>query len=101
MLCTCVLTENDSGLELCIICAFIFQVLTVPVDHCPQAYGLVLTHIQGWKIVYSGDTRPCLALIKAGKSFARVVKGTRDEELPRLPVSLVGAVSYSFGSKPP
>ena len=101
MLCTCVLTENDSGLELCIICAFIFQVLTVPVDHCPQAYGLVLTHKQGWKIVYSGDTRPCLALIKAGKSFARVVKGTRDEELPRLPVSLVGAVSYSFGSKPP
>ena len=73
----------------------------MPVDHCPQAYGLVLTHKRGWKIVYSGDTRPCLALIKAGKSFARVVKGTRDEELPRLPVSLVGAVSYSFGSKPP
>ena len=56
---------------------FIFQVLTVPVDHCPQAYGLVLTHIRGWKIVYSGDTRPSLALIKAGKSFARVGGGTR------------------------
>lgn len=60
---------------------FYFQVLTVPVDHCPQAYGLVLTHKRGWKIVYSGDTRPCLALIKAGKSFARVGGGTRDEEM--------------------
>lgn len=58
-----------------------FQVLTVPVYHCPQAYGLVLTHIRGWKIVYSGDTRPCLALIKAGKSFARVGGGTRAEEM--------------------
>lgn len=53
----------------------------MPVDHCPQAYGLVLTHIRGWKIVYSGDTRPCLALIKAGKSFARVGGGTRAEEM--------------------
>lgn len=60
---------------------FYFQVLTVPVDHCPQAYGLVLTHKRGWKIVYSGDTRPCLALIKAGKSVARVGGGTRDEEM--------------------
>ena len=60
---------------------FYFQVLTVPVDHCPQAYGLVLTHKRGWKIVYSGDTRPCLALIKAGKPVARVGGGTRDEEM--------------------
>lgn len=60
---------------------FYFQVLTVPVDHCPQAYGLVLTHKRGWKIVYSGDTRPCLALIKAGKSFARAGGGIRDEEM--------------------
>ena len=43
--------------------------LTVPVDHCAEAYGLVLKHQRGWKIVYSGDTRPCQALIEAGKSL--------------------------------
>ena len=42
--------------------------LTVPVDHCTEAYGLVLRHQHGWKIVFSGDTRPCPALIEAGKS---------------------------------
>lgn len=31
---------------------------------------MVLKHQRGWKIVYSGDTRPCQALIEAGKSIA-------------------------------
>ncbi|KAH0707918.1 hypothetical protein KY290_010340 [Solanum tuberosum] len=48
---------------------------SVPVIHCPQAYGIVLKFadrtnvigkkIPGWKIVYSGDTRPCPELVKA------------------------------------
>ncbi|KAH7657828.1 Ribonuclease Z protein [Dioscorea alata] len=48
---------------------------SVPVVHCPQAFGLVLKAsgrkdgvgkiIPGWKLVYSGDTRPCQALIDA------------------------------------
>ena len=49
----------------------------MPVDHCPQAYGLVLTHKEGWKIVYSGDTRPCQALIEAGKSEGWGVGGRK------------------------
>ena len=78
----------------------------MPVDHCPQAYGLVLTHKRGWKIVYSGDTRPCLALIKAGKSFARVGGGTRAEEmyctlelgglLPSKATSFLGAGQFTI-----
>ncbi|KAH9320506.1 hypothetical protein KI387_015145 [Taxus chinensis] len=36
------------------------------VDHCFQACGLVLSSLSGWSIVYSGDTRPCKALIEAG-----------------------------------
>ena len=40
--------------------------MTVRVDHCSEAYGLILKHQHGWKIVYSGDTRPCPGLIKAG-----------------------------------
>ncbi|PIK38390.1 putative zinc phosphodiesterase ELAC protein 2 [Apostichopus japonicus] len=40
---------------------------TVPVRHCSNAYGLVVTHQEGWKIVYSGDTMPCDALVTAGQ----------------------------------
>lgn len=50
---------------------------SVPVIHCPQAYGIVLKAadktnvigkmIPGWKIVYSGDTRPCPELVEASR----------------------------------
>ncbi|XP_031484101.1 tRNase Z TRZ3, mitochondrial-like [Nymphaea colorata] len=59
---------EDSGLE---------ALISVPVVHCPQAFGLVLKAasrinstgktIPGWKLVYSGDTRPCQALIDASR----------------------------------
>ncbi|KAI8463748.1 MAG: beta-lactamase-like protein [Monoraphidium minutum] len=39
---------------------------SVAVDHCHGAFGLVLQHSQGWKLVYSGDTRPCDRLVAAG-----------------------------------
>ncbi|XP_033106695.1 zinc phosphodiesterase ELAC protein 2-like isoform X2 [Anneissia japonica] len=39
---------------------------TVPVIHCANAYGVAITHQDGWKIVYSGDTMPCQALVEAG-----------------------------------
>ncbi|KAI0491836.1 hypothetical protein KFK09_026097 [Dendrobium nobile] len=48
---------------------------SVPVIHCPQAFAVVLKAaertnsmgkvIPGWKLVYSGDTRPCQSLIDA------------------------------------
>ena len=31
----------------------------VPVIHCPQAHGIVIKHVSGIKISYTGDTRPC------------------------------------------
>ena len=40
---------------------------SVGVQHCAGAQGLVLGHSQGWKLVYSGDTRPCAALVAAGR----------------------------------
>lgn len=50
---------------------------SVPVVHCPQAFGVVLLAkekvnsagkvIPGWKVVYSGDTRPCPALVDASR----------------------------------
>lgn len=57
---------RDAGLE---------ALISFPVIHCPQAFGVVLKAadrvnssgktIPGWKIVYSGDTRPCPELVKA------------------------------------
>ncbi|ONK67177.1 uncharacterized protein A4U43_C06F16930 [Asparagus officinalis] len=57
---------HDAGLE---------ALYSVPVIHCPQAFGVVLKAaerknntgkaIPGWKLVYSGDTRPCQSLIDA------------------------------------
>lgn len=51
--------------------------ISFPVVHCSQSYGVVLEAekrinsvgkvIPGWKIVYSGDTRPCPELIKASR----------------------------------
>ncbi|CAO2205041.1 unnamed protein product [Urochloa humidicola] len=59
---------QESGLEI---------LYSVPVVHCPQAFAVVLRAsekvnsagkaIPGWKVVYSGDTRPCPALIDASR----------------------------------
>jgi hypothetical protein len=39
----------------------------VPVVHCADAWGVVLSSHDGWTLVYSGDTRPCEALVAAGQ----------------------------------
>lgn len=53
------------------------ELISFPVVHCPQAFGVSLKAsqrpnaagklIEGWKIVYSGDTRPCPELTEASK----------------------------------
>ncbi|KAJ0007259.1 hypothetical protein Pint_29698 [Pistacia integerrima] len=57
---------HEAGLE---------TLISIPVVHCQEAFGIVLKAseringagkvIPGWKIVYSGDTRPCPALAEA------------------------------------
>ncbi|KAI5337030.1 PREDICTED: zinc phosphodiesterase [Prunus dulcis] len=59
---------EEAGLE---------ALMSFPVIHCPQAFGVVLRAserlnsvgkvIPGWKIVYSGDTRPCPELTEASR----------------------------------
>lgn len=46
---------------------------SVAVDHCQDAYGLVMQHANGWKLVWSGDTRPCRALQFAGKDCTLLI----------------------------
>ena len=40
----------------------------MPVEHNTEAYGIAITHKDGWKITYSGDTVPCESLVYAGKT---------------------------------
>ncbi|WFC99467.1 ribonuclease Z [Malassezia yamatoensis] len=45
------------------------EICSVPVLHrTSHCYGLVLHHVSGWKLVFSGDTMPCPALVQAGKN---------------------------------
>eukprot|EP00038_Savillea_parva_P012263 m.203390 g.203390 ORF g.203390 m.203390 type:complete len:924 (-) comp22112_c0_seq1:104-2875(-) len=39
---------------------------SVPVDHCHDACGIVISAQSGWRLVYSGDTRPCARLVREG-----------------------------------
>ena len=58
------------------------SVRAVPVNHCHDAFGLVMLHTDGWKLVYSGDTRPCRALQEAGKACTLLIhEATFEPEL--------------------
>ena len=58
------------------------ELTTVPVIHTVLCYGIVVSHKNGWKIVYSGDTRPCPELIAAGKGASLLIhEATFDHSL--------------------
>lgn len=63
--------------------AFGLEVGCVDVVHCPLSYGLVLRDcIHGWKVVYSGDTRPCSALAEIGQGATLAIhEATLDDEM--------------------
>jgi len=46
---------------------------TCYVPHCPQSYGVAITHKSGWKIVYSGDCRPSGDLVEIGRGATVVI----------------------------
>ena len=65
---------RESGLGLT-------ELRSVPVHHCADAWGCVLTHRSGWKVVYSGDTRPCDALVAAGAGATLLIhEATFDDD---------------------
>eukprot|EP01132_Coremiostelium_polycephalum_P002826 gene2826-3511_t len=59
--------DNDPEMNQVLENLDIKKVLNVPVVHCPDAYGIVLTFKNGYKLTFSGDTRPCGDLVLAGK----------------------------------
>ncbi|KAI9511638.1 hypothetical protein F5148DRAFT_993525 [Russula earlei] len=46
---------------------------TVDVLHRTKAFGLVLTHQDGWRLVYSGDTMPSETLVQAGEGATLLI----------------------------
>lgn len=62
-------------------------IVSVPVVHCPQAFGVVVKAaerrniigeiVPGWKLVYSGDTRPCQQLINAARGATVLIHEVR------------------------
>ena len=57
------------------------SLVNVPVQHCFDAFGLVLEFSSGLKVVYSGDTEPCDALVKAGMNAEILIhEATLDDE---------------------
>ena len=71
----------------------IHKLTNVPVIHCPQSYGLLIeansffatsidTDAETFKLVYSGDTRPCDALIEMGLDATILIhEATFEEDL--------------------
>jgi ribonuclease Z len=46
---------------------------TCYVTHCQAAYGIAITDKSGFKVVYSGDTRPCPELVEIGKDASLLI----------------------------
>lgn len=59
------------------------EVGCVDVIHCPLSYGIVLKdRLHGWKVVYSGDTRPCTGLGEMGREATLAIhEATLDDDL--------------------
>jgi ribonuclease Z len=59
------------------------EIACVHVVHCPNSYGVVVVDkLTGWKLVYSGDTRPCRALAEAGSGATLAIhEATLDDSM--------------------
>lgn len=53
------------------------------VAHRGAAFGLCLKHSSGWKLAYSGDTKPCGAFVQAGEGATVLIhEATLEDEKP-------------------
>ncbi|GAA5820403.1 hypothetical protein JCM3770_002431 [Rhodotorula araucariae] len=61
------------------------EVTAVPVLHRCRAWGAVITHSSGWRVVFSGDTMPCEALVSAGQGASLLVhEATIEDDMPEV-----------------
>ncbi|WVW79468.1 hypothetical protein I302_101437 [Kwoniella bestiolae CBS 10118] len=61
-----------------------FRSIWAPVvPHRGRAYGLAIEHSSGWKIVYSGDTKPSEELVQAGRDATLLIhEATLEDDKP-------------------
>jgi len=50
---------------------------SVLVVHCAHAYAAVLEGESGWKVAFSGDTRPCEQMVHAAKDATLLIHEVR------------------------
>ena len=61
--------EDDTAILKTAVSALGLRKLeSFPVEHCANAYGLLLEAEAGWKLVFSGDTRPCSSVVRAAEN---------------------------------
>ena len=46
---------------------------SVAVVHCAHAYAAVLEGLAGWKVAFSGDTRPCEQMVEAARDATLLI----------------------------
>lgn len=63
--------------------AFGLEMGCVDVIHCPLSYGVIMRDcVNGWKVVYSGDTRPCPLLGEVGRGATLAIhEATFDDDM--------------------
>lgn len=63
----------------------LYEIMAPQVAHRGAAWGLVLSHKSGWKIAYSGDTKPCDAFVEAAfGSTILIHEATLEDEKPEV-----------------
>ncbi|KYQ89103.1 hypothetical protein DLAC_10335 [Tieghemostelium lacteum] len=75
---------NEHLYESCINRLHIKSMTYVPVEHCAGAYGIVIDWTDGFRLTYSGDTRPCQELAKEGMNSNLLIHEAtfEDDKLP-------------------
>lgn len=71
--------EAQAAIDAAVASMGLSRFESVLVAHCAHAYGLVLERAAsedgtgGWKLVFSGDTRPCARLVEAAKGATLLI----------------------------
>ncbi|KRW99919.1 hypothetical protein PPERSA_12595 [Pseudocohnilembus persalinus] len=82
-------TQKNSHLYLDMMQQCNSHLYPIPVEHCPQAYGIISkfydkSNEKYVKITYSGDTRPCETFIKESQDADIMIhEGTFNDELQK------------------
>lgn len=64
---------GGAAVSAALAAANLASLTSVRVVHCAHAFGVVLVGRAGWKLAFSGDTRPCDALVRRARSQSHLL----------------------------